>query len=170
MNGKLQIQRPEILVKDSSSGDIVETLTSNVPDLIIATGSLTGSSFVAEGATFLARFRRGQPFKGEPAYVWTVNGEKGELRLVAPGGPSLQAGGYNAPVTIEVHDFATDEVTPIEWEWPEWELEFQVPARSIAALYEAFAEGDDTKYPTFDDALRLHEQLEGLLRGFVGTT
>jgi hypothetical protein len=34
--------------------------------------------------------------------------------------------------------------------------------RSIAALYEAFADGDQG-YPTFEDALGRHEQLEGML-------
>jgi hypothetical protein len=53
---------------------------------------------------------------GEPAFVWTVNGEKGELHLVSPAGPSLQANTYAEPVVIEVRDFETDEVTVVEWQ------------------------------------------------------
>ncbi len=69
------------------------------------------------------RYRKGPPFKGEPAFVWTVSGEKGELRLVSPAGAALQANVYgDAPVTIDVHDFDTDEVVPVEWEWAAWQL------------------------------------------------
>jgi hypothetical protein len=112
------------------------------------------------------RYHRGQPFKGEPAFVWTVNGEKGELHLVSPAGPSLQANTYAEPVAIEVRDFETDEVTVVEWQWADWQLEIPVGERSNAALYEAVAEGDESKYATFEDALNRYEQLDKWLESF----
>lgn len=86
----------------------------DVPDLVIATGALSASPIVQEGATLYFRLRRGQPFPGEDPLVWTISGEKGEIRLSSPGGTALQAAAYNKPVTIEVHDHDTDEVQDIE--------------------------------------------------------
>lgn len=165
---KLQLQRPNMKLRNPSTNSIVRTVKSDVPDLITVTGSLSGAG-VAEGASLLVRFRRGQPFKGEPALTWHINCEKGEIRLTAPSGTSLHANSYSDPVTIEVHDFHTDKVSVVPWEWPEWEEELDLPivGRSVAKLYEAFhadtVEGGRRMYPNFSDAIERHEQLSTLL-------
>ena len=70
---------------------------------------------------------------------------------------------------IEVHDFVADEVHSVQWEWPEWEEELDLPivGRSVAKLYEAFhaeiVEGGPRTYPNFSDALGRHDQLATLL-------
>ena len=74
-------------------------------------------------------------------------------------GPSLQANAYAEHVAIEVHDFETDEMTVVEWQWANW-------GRSTAALYEAVAEGDESKYATFEDALNRYEQMNKWLESF----
>jgi hypothetical protein len=62
------------------------------------------------GATLLATFRLGPQLKDQPGLTWTINGEKGELRLSAPG-PYLQAGlSFDGSITITHHDHATNEV------------------------------------------------------------
>lgn len=168
LQSKLQLQRPNMKLRNPSTDSIVKTVKSDVPDLITVTGSMSGAG-VAEGASLLVRFRRGQPFKGEPALTWHINCEKGEIRLTAPSGTSLHANSYSDPVTIEVHDFHTDEVSIVPWEWPEWEEELDLPivGRSVAKLYEAFhaetVEGDRRMYPNFSDAIERHEQLTTLL-------
>lgn len=145
---------------------------SDVPDLIIVTGSLSDSEITQEGASLQVRFRRGQRFKGEPALTWHINGELGELRLTAPGGTSLHASSYSEPVVIEIHDFATDEVRIVDWEWPSWQEEDNLPivSRSVARLYEAFyedmREGGTQEYPGFSAALKRHEQLHSILSGW----
>lgn len=150
---------PEIGIRDAS-WNLVGTATTDVPDLIVISGGLRGREFVSEGANLTVRFRRGEPFKGEPGLVWTIEGDKGELRLTAPSGPALQSLAYDQPVTIEVHDYDTDQVTPVEWSWYDWQEELPLFSRNIGALYEAFAEGGE--YPTFQDAAGRHEQLERL--------
>lgn len=168
LQSKLQLQRPNMKLRNPSTNTIVKTVTSDVPDLITVTGSLSGSG-VAEGVSLLVRFRRGQPFKGEPALTWHINCEKGEIRLTAPSGTSLHANSYSDPVTIEIHDFDTDEVHILPWEWPNWEEELDLPivGRSVAKLYEAFhadtVEGGRRMYPDFSDAIERHEQLTTLL-------
>ncbi|KAJ6619612.1 hypothetical protein B0H10DRAFT_2025426 [Mycena sp. CBHHK59/15] len=91
------------------------------------------SAIAQKDATLLVRFRRGQPSFDE-----------------AP-----------LSVRLEVKDFATNTVEQIDWQWEAWQEELPSVARSVGALYEAFAEGQD--YPTFEDALKRHEQLDGML-------
>lgn len=152
-------------IRDPSTGKIIEAIRSDVPDLMFITGSLQASEYVNSGATVHFRCRRGQPFKGEDPLVWSVNGEKGEIRLRASGGMSIGAAAHAQPITIEVHDFDTDEVQNIEWSWQGRE-ELDVSARMVGALYEAFAAGDPTKYPTFDHASKRHNQLDKMLAQF----
>ncbi|CAM1508617.1 Fc.00g054650.m01.CDS01 [Cosmosporella sp. VM-42] len=159
----LQLQRPHVKIRDPATNEVTETVKSDVPDLILATASLAGSENTQDSASVLLRFRRGQPFKGEPALVWTINGEKGEIRLVNQGGTTLHAGGYSQPVTIDVHDFETDEVKSVPWEWQDWQNELPDVARSVGAVYERFAEGDDKNVPSFEDALVRHKQLNEIL-------
>lgn len=73
------------------------------------------------------------------------------------------ASAYEKPVVIEVHDFGKDVVEQVEWKWEEWQQDIPLLARGVAAVYEAFAEGEEDGLVSFEEALKRHEQLEGLL-------
>ncbi|KAM0424169.1 hypothetical protein ACHAPT_010538 [Fusarium lateritium] len=161
---RLHLQRPNVKIRDLDTNEIIETIKSDVPDLIFATGTLKESETSQKDASVLLRFRRGQPFPGEPPLVFTINGEKGEIRLKAEGGTGLHANSYSAPVIIEVDDFETGKVEQVAWQWENWQEELPVVSRSVAAVYERFAEGTKEGLVSFDDALFRHEQLNGLLR------
>ncbi|KAJ7157093.1 hypothetical protein C8R46DRAFT_909741 [Mycena filopes] len=164
LKSHLHIQHPSVALRDSATGKIVKTVQSDVPDLILVTGTLPDSPLVqAGGAPLSARFRRGPPFKGEPAVRWTIAGEKGEIRLVSPGTAYLSLGTNEGepPIVIEVHDHATDSVSKVDWAWADWQEELPMRARNIGALYEVFADG--RWYPTFEHALIRHKQLDGIL-------
>ncbi|GKT40363.1 dehydrogenase aclE [Colletotrichum spaethianum] len=161
-HSRLQTQRPNIRIRDPSTQEIVETVPSNVPDLVTATATLS-SDFAVPDATLLLRFRRGQPFPGEPQLEWTINGEKGEIRLTSQDSAALQAFADGDGVRIQVHDFESDKVERVAWQWADWQNELPVPARCIGAGYEAFAEGEGAEVPSFDDAVKRHEQLAVLL-------
>lgn len=152
-------------VRDPATDKILETVHSNVPDLIIATGTVRESAFTQKGgASFLIRVRRGA-VPGEPGLVWTICGERGEIRLTGPSPSALHVGPVGEEeIRIEVHNFATNEVSKVEWDWKDWQKELPVPARNVATVYEAFAQGQG--YPTFEDALVRHEQLDGMLAGW----
>ncbi|KAI1853265.1 hypothetical protein JX266_001971 [Neoarthrinium moseri] len=161
-HAQLQIQRPDVMIRDRSTGEILEVVRSDVPDLVHVTGSLPTSEHTAEGATLHIRSRRGQPFKGEPGLVWTINGEKGEIRVVASGA-SIGASAHE-DLTIDVHDHDTDEVQSVKWEWGPY-AELPQPARNIGALYDAYAEGRPRSYADFEHAVKRHRQLDGFLAG-----
>jgi hypothetical protein len=138
---KTQLQRPAIRVRDPSTNEIVEHITSDVPDLLSLHGALAASPQSVPGATLSFLFRRGQPFPGTPSLVWTINCEFGEIRLVSPGGIALQASAGTESVSIQVHHFETNEVEDIEWAWSERQQELPLLAKAVSECLYAFAEG-----------------------------
>ncbi|KAK3903623.1 hypothetical protein C8A05DRAFT_14439 [Staphylotrichum tortipilum] len=166
VNGDFHLQRPETQLQDAE-GKVVKAVQSNVPDLILVSGKWDESTITQKNATLHFRFRRGQPFPGEPALEWTINGEKGEIRVISPTATFIQVGDPASPRVIEVHDFETNQVEKVEWDYEDWQKELPFPARVIGALYENFAEvkrtGANEEYVTFEAAAKRHEQLEGLL-------
>lgn len=168
--GHFQIQRPEVPIV-GSDGKVSHTNKTDVPDLVHVTGTLPESATVQKGATLHASLRRGQPYPGDPAFVWTINGEKGEIRVVSQVVTFIQVGSEDHPATLEVHNFETDKVEKVEWEYEGWQKELPVPARNVGSLYEAFAaaqEGGEVRYATFEDAYQRHKQLDELIEGFQG--
>jgi hypothetical protein len=140
VHAKAQIQRPHIRVRDTSTGEIVEHMRSDVPDLLSLHGALAPSPLAAPNATLSLLFRRGQPFPGDPPLVWNINCEHGEIRLVSPSGTGLQASGAT-DVSIKVHHYDTDEVEDVSWAWSERQQELPLMARTVSECLYAFAEG-----------------------------
>ena len=162
----MRIQRPLVPIRDTKENrpqnagsnaneEFIETVHSDVPDLILLDGVLNS------GASLSVTFRRGQPFKGSPGFQWQIYGEKGEIQVTSSG-PSLQA--LDAGIKIRIHDFATDQVEDAPWQWHHQELPPQ--ARNIAALYEAFHQQQGGQYPTFENAVSRHKQLEDMFDRF----
>ncbi|KAF2433434.1 NAD(P)-binding protein [Tothia fuscella] len=140
----------KILGKDDS------ILTSGVPDLLAIHGQLAkGKSNVGDKATLTVTWRSGQPFKGSPGLVWTINGEKGEIRITSPSGPYLQLT-LDEPIKIELHDFESDEVQEIEWDCKDWQKELPTPAR-LSGKGEVEKEKE---WPQLGDALTRMQELD----------
>ncbi|KAK5311344.1 hypothetical protein LTR93_011756 [Exophiala xenobiotica] len=142
---------------------VTKTLKIDVPDHIINTATIPTSETVAEDATFLFLFRRGRPFPSEPALVWTINDERGEIQLVSPASFALHATAYSSRVTIEVHNIASDHVEDIEWSWSAWQKDLPIASRNVGALSEASADHKDSPLQTFESASRRLEQVHGML-------
>lgn len=168
VSADFHLQRPENTVR-GATGE-TWTVTSNVPDLIQLSGKWEESSLTQKNATLHYRYRRGQPFPGEPALEWTINGEKGELRVISQQHTSIQVGDATESRVIEIHNFETNSVEKVEWDWEDWQRELPFPARSIGKLYENFAAGKKIgvtgEYATFEHSARRHELLEGLWKGW----
>ena len=148
----LSIQRPEVPIVDSF-GTVLEIVATDVADHIMLQGVLSS------GAPLSVIFRRGPPFKGTPGFVWSIYGEKGEIRITAAG-PALQANDDETKVTV--HIFDQEEVEVVEWDWPFKDL--PPPARNVAAVYEAFAADTEDKYPDFGHAVLRHKQTEEVFK------
>lgn len=169
LNGSLHLQRPENKVIDPTTKEVIDTVTSGVPDLVSTTATLEASSIAKQGAPVFTYFRRGQAFPGEPPLVWSIEGEKGEIRLTAKDGTTLHASAPNGPILIELHDFENEKVEQIEWKWTEWQKSLPIIARSVAAVYDAYADGRSEGIASFEEAAIRHEQLNGLLSEWQGS-
>lgn len=158
---KMHIQRPSLTIL-GRDGSPARTVQSDVPDFLAIHGRLApGRADLAENATLAATFRSGPPFKGAPAFVWTINGEKGELMITSPSGPYLMAHSYSVNPTIQLHDHATDRVLDLDWTWTDWQKELPLLARSVAEVYERYArwreDGTTTEVPHEQDWPRLYD-------------
>ncbi|KAF1993786.1 NAD(P)-binding protein [Amniculicola lignicola CBS 123094] len=173
----MQIQRPSIRILDNE-GKTARTVESSVPDLFAVHGTLKkGKANIVDGAVLSLTYHTGPQFPGTPGLIWTINGEKGELRLTAPG-PYLMSDSYNGPIEILLHDFVTDEVKEMGWDWEEWQKELPERSRIVAQLYERYAhwvEGERPEvveegweWPRLGDAVLRLEEFEEVFRQFDG--
>ncbi|KAF6830537.1 oxidoreductase family protein [Colletotrichum musicola] len=170
VGSRMQLQRPDIKVLGDDIGEEQRIVTSDVPDFIALHGAIDGSNTV-DGATLAVRFRNGTPFKGRPAFVWRIAGEKGEIEVESPAGPYLHSDSYVEPVVIRVHDHESDVVEEVPWKWEAWQEELPVRARNVGEVYERYGAwvesgkrdvGEDEKWPTLEDAVVRLREIEGL--------
>lgn len=68
-------------------------------------------------------------------------------------------------VTIEVHDFATDEVKEVGWEYEEWQRSLFPRGMVLGKLYDLYYEGKLEEYGAadFDSAVLRHAQVDEML-------
>lgn len=175
----MQVQRPLVKIL-GADGAPARTVRSDVPDFLAVNGRLTRGkkNVVVEGASLAVTFRLGPPFKGQPAFVWSINGEKGEILLTSPSGPYIFSGdSYGEPVKIQVHDHETDEVEDVEVGWKDWQEELPLRARATGEIYERFAKWWDSgasgepdelleaeAFPTFAHSLERMKEFDTLLK------
>ncbi|KAI0883062.1 NAD(P)-binding protein [Annulohypoxylon maeteangense] len=173
---RMQIQRPVIGVHDKDGSRIKERST-NVPDLLVIHGKLAkGKANIADDATLSFFYRNGPQFKGSPGFVWTINGELGEV-MVTANGAYVHSDSYKDPIEIKVHDHVTDEVVDVEWNWEDWQKELPYRSRIVAELYERFARWwaigkptgdlpDEQEWPRLHDAVIRMEELDEVFRQY----
>mgnify|MGYP005989199567 CR=1 FL=1 len=90
---------------------------------------------------------------------------------MAPAGISLQADAYATPVTIHIHDFATDSVSEVGWDWTDVQRTVPIRARSVQKVLYSFAdslktarvESNSGAWVEIEDAASRAEQIESWL-------
>ena len=137
----------------ASDGTILETVVTDVANHRMLQGILSS------GAPLSVTFRRGPPFKGTPGFIWSVYGEKGEIRITAAA-PASQAD--DDETIIAVHSFDQEDVEVIACDRSVKDL--PESARNLAAMYEAFATKETRKYPDFGHAVLRHRQIEEMIK------
>ncbi|KAL9051868.1 MAG: hypothetical protein Q9162_005759 [Coniocarpon cinnabarinum] len=160
----MQNQRPSIRIRhsqeDPSKQD--ETIPKDVPDLITLHGTLPETAHVAKGASISAFFRTGQPFKGNPSLSWSLVLERAEVLLSSHAGAMLQVNVYDPiPPQIVVHEYATDEVKAIPFQFTEEQKALPKSAAMVLTCLVALATGDESRYVSLESARRRAKQVEG---------
>ncbi|KAI0858255.1 oxidoreductase family protein [Xylaria cubensis] len=179
---RMQLQRPVLKLRDQNGVTTEKQIRSDVPDFLAVHGKLARRGRaetdidIADDATLSFTFRSGQQFKDTPGFVWTINGEKGEI-MVTANGAYIHSDSYKDPVEIKLHDHATDQVVIIEWDWQEWQKELPRRARIVAELYERFAHWwengkpggdlpDEREWPRLHDAVVRMGEFKELFRQY----
>ncbi|KAL4981262.1 hypothetical protein BDW68DRAFT_197315 [Aspergillus falconensis] len=144
-------QRPSVKIVKADGSVLEETAKKTAPDHIMIQGTLES------GAVFSATVRGGSPFKGSPGLVWSIYGEKAEIRILGPSAFIELLG----TTSIELHDFDTNVVEQIELKKGAF-TEFGPMNRNLARVYEAIAAGDKSVLCDFEGAVKRHEFIEEL--------
>lgn len=150
MKSTSSVQRPTLTILDKYDKP-VRTVQSDVPDFLAVHGPMVdvrGRGRICPIAPLAVTVRNGPPFRGQPAFVWTLNGEKGEIQIVSESGPYFFSGlSYDVRPRILVHDYATDESAEVHWNWDDWQEEIGLKARVTGEVYERYAKWSANRYP-----------------------
>lgn len=133
---RTQVQRAELTLLGA---DPQRSVISNVPDLIVVHGTVKGKDYVTDDATLSVNWRSGLPFEGDPALVWNIRGEKGEVQLISHSSLLIGAEVSDEAITLKVQLYGTDDVEVVSWSWEEWQTTLPVISRNTAALYDEYA-------------------------------
>jgi predicted dehydrogenase len=150
LSAVLATRRPVARVVDTG-----EQLPVDAPDQVLLSGVL------ASGAPVSIHYRGGMPRDGN-GLMWTINGTKGDVRILAPFG-HVQL----VPLRLEAALGEETGFTPIEL--PETPVGFpdNPAAGNVARIYARMASDlrDDSRTaPTFDDAVAIHRILAAIER------
>jgi predicted dehydrogenase len=143
-------QRPVVQVLKQDGSVAIKDFQKTADDHILLHGTVEG------GAVVSYNLRGGKHFPDTPGMEWRVYGEKGEIRLIAPG--LFLNVGY-PDTKISVHDFASNEVSEVGVAKNEFES-FPQAARNVAQLYDAIGKGDTTLLCDFEDAVERHRFID----------
>lgn len=143
---------PTVTFLSSSGAPSGKTEPSSGPDQFAFTGILKDS-----GAVLTATWRGGVPSMGKendarPTFLWVVDGEKGFIRIegTGPGGAVLQ---IYEPQKVMLNGEEVSLATEGE----------AANMTNTARAFEEFAKGEGRgMYPTFDDAVVVHEHIEAI--------
>lgn len=148
----LSLQRPNVNVL-SPTGEVSRVMRSETPDLINVHGTLPSHN----NAPISIIYRAGHAFKGTPALIWSIVGEKGEIRVE---GEQANLHAVSTGFKILLQSKGSDEVETVEWRNEMAERGLQGPAQNTGSLYEAFATRKEGSWPGFEQALERHRMLE----------
>lgn len=165
VQARAQIQRPNVRIRDPVSISIVETVKSDVPDLVSFNAKLSPSSHTADDATLSYFFRRGQPFPGTSTVTWVLNFEHGEIKVESPTAGFLEQRPHDKPITLLLHHYDDNSTKEISWSWSSEEEALPLLARSVSTTLFAFADGRPAGdgWVSVEDAARRAVLIEKLM-------
>ncbi|KAL1892594.1 hypothetical protein Sste5346_006879 [Sporothrix stenoceras] len=144
-----QLQSPDIKIIDPASKEVVETVRSNVPDLLSINGFVKSVRTNNEPATLSVHYQRGFRLPGTPDLEWTLTGTKGKIRVTEMDGSSFESDPGPSGLNITLWTFADNKVEDVEWKYSDLQHEVNPRARTTQTLLYAYA--DAKRCVTKDD-------------------
>ncbi|KAH8820301.1 NAD-binding Rossmann fold oxidoreductase family protein [Xylogone sp. PMI_703] len=154
-NSLLANRHPFVRVLDDCGEVLDSHYPKTAPDHIMVHGVLANSKIPLS-----ISFRGGDIFKGTPGLIWSIYGEKGEIRVTAST-PHLHV--IPGDQNIEIWDMNENTVEEVEILKDEIDTKgFHPTMRNVARIYEQFARGESNC--TFEDAVERQRFIEEMLR------
>ncbi|KAH8897424.1 putative oxidoreductase [Thozetella sp. PMI_491] len=128
------------------------------PEQILVQGQLES------GTVASIAFRKPKASIDGISWRWIITGTDGEIELTMPDS-QWQFGHPETKLTLKVGRSDTVEVDfgHVKLDWAEGK-ELQLQALNVSGLYDAFAKGDETRFATFQSALKTHRLLEKIVK------
>lgn len=127
---------------------------TTVPDTFLVQGTL------ASGAVASYTLRTARATADGVGYRWLISGTEGELEFTVKEGVLYQ--GELSSGQFRLRKWGQEKPEEISVVVDDSEHVASVPetAKNVARLYEAFAKGDEGRYLSVDDSVKLHKLLE----------
>ncbi|KAJ6145561.1 hypothetical protein N7470_009456 [Penicillium chermesinum] len=145
---------PTATIVDGQGKVVQENYPRTAPDHLLVQGTLEN------GALASISVRATEEAVDDVGFCWVITGTKGELELTRPPG-SWQTGppegtlrlrvGKNAAEAIDFSTIHSSDVATTE-------------EPNMAAVYDAFAKGQDDRFSTFESSLRVHKLLDRIVQ------
>lgn len=149
-------QRPSVdMIDPDQGGKHVKTVQKDTPDQILFQGRF------ASGALISYHLRGGNPFAGDKGLVWSIYGEKGEIKVTCP---MCMMDIVHAGVEMKLQVFGKDDVETLEL--PEDDFsDLPHPAQNVGRIYAAYADGHkggDSGFPDWQVGMKRHRLMEAM--------
>ncbi|KAK3374162.1 hypothetical protein B0T24DRAFT_657769 [Lasiosphaeria ovina] len=153
----LDTQCTTVSVLDMETGEVVNpAYTRTAPDHIIVQGRLES------GAVASISFRGTKLAINDSSIQWIISGTEGEIEITVPASSQWQVQDAQPKLRLKINKEA--EVEEVDYD-AELDTDhddvagLDRTALNIGLVYEAYRKGDTDRYPTFEDALKLHKLL-----------
>ncbi|SPO06526.1 uncharacterized protein DNG_09216 [Cephalotrichum gorgonifer] len=152
----MKTQFPDIPIVSSTGQVVNPSYTKTSPDDIFVQGILENGALAS-----INFFKSETPVTPSRELVWRITGTEGEIEFSSPE-HVWQFGHPQAEINVRIGK--DGEPTKVELD-PQGAVIDSLPqlAQNIALVYEAFAEGDTDKFPTFEKAAETHRLLQRIL-------
>ena len=157
-------RRPFIKLLSFPDGNVINpSYPKTSDDTIFLHGNIISNSTTNDTIPLSLTLRGGRPFPGTPGLEWRIYGERGEIRITAPG-PYVQIG-YEEGMRVQVNEFGSGGVEEVDWERDGdgegdvvSKMGLPVGARNVGRVYEGLRVG--RVVCGFEDAVERHVVLE----------
>ena len=173
-HSRLINQYPEINVSDPITKSIITIKPNDVPthvmlDAVLSSGAHLSLTMHNAPSPSPDANPAKEPSHSFPAIDWRIFGTKGEIHITSTHWAISTGAAGTTQIKVLKADTGLVEEVPWEDAVDEWK-DLPLPARNIARLYEAFADGRDGKdgkeewYPDLEHALGTHELIEAMYK------
>ncbi|KAH8895563.1 putative oxidoreductase [Thozetella sp. PMI_491] len=153
----LKTQFSDVTVYNTKGEVVNPAYKKTTPDHVLVQGILTN------GAVGSVVMRKPQEAADGLGVYWLITGTEGEIEVTVPEGPPMCTAPPGRKLRVKI---GKNEAREIDFQDTEniVNLEWNHNAHNVARLYDAFANGDTTRYATFESALKTRRLMDEIVK------